>query len=174
MKGGLAMVRRRHAVAGMLLTGTVFGVVMPSQAMALSEARMRAETVQVAYRYLATWTSGPAAQGRMPFVYGDTVMSFGRTYSEGALSDERLAAGRRWPVRSYTHRPGTLRVSCNVPALKCAVRSTVDYRVSDPVSHVSDRGSARFDLGVGFGGPRPRILYEDGGFGSVGRRAAGR
>lgn len=135
---------------------------------------MRSGAIEVAYRYLATWSSGPAPQGRMPFVYGDTVMSSGRAYSHAELSNERLAAGRRWPVRSYTHRPGTLRVSCNVPALKCAVRSTVDYRVSDPVGHVSERGSVRFDLGVGFDGPRPQILYEDGGLGSVGRRAAGR
>lgn len=142
--------------------------------MALSVARMRSEAVEVAYRYLATWSSGPVAEGRVPFVYGDTVRSFGREYSRDELSDERLAAGRRWPVRSYTHRPGTLRVSCNVPALKCAVRSTVDYRISDPVRHVSERGSTRFDLGVSFDGPRPRILYEDGGLNAVGRRAAGR
>jgi hypothetical protein len=158
----------------MLLTGTILGVSLPSQAMALSEARMRSGAVEVAYRYLATWSSGPAAQGRMPFVYGDTVQSFGRVSSPDALSDERQSVGRRWPVRSFTHRPGTLRVSCNVPALKCAVRSTVDYRVSDPASHLSERGSARFDLGVGFDGPRPRILYEDGGLGSIGRRAVGR
>ncbi len=168
------MARPVHGVAGMLVTGTLLGVCMTSQAMAMSEARMRSETVDIAYGYLATLSSGPAARGRMPFVYGDTVRSFGRALSPDELSDERLATGRKWPFRSYTHRPGTLRVSCNVPALKCAVRSTVDYRVSDPVGHVAERGSTRFDLGVGFGGPRPRILYEDGGLGAVGRRAAGR
>ena len=167
------MARRLHDVAGSLLAGTILGVGMTSQAMASSEARLRSEAVAVAYSYLATWSSG-ATQGRRPFGYGDTVMSFGRTSSPGELSEERLAAVRRWPIRTYSHRPGTLRVSCNVPALKCAVRSTVDYRLLDPVSRVSERGSARFDLGVGFGGPRPRILYEDGGLGSVGRPAAGR
>ncbi|WP_267428707.1 hypothetical protein [Methylobacterium sp. GC_Met_2] len=158
----------------MLLSGTILGLGMPSQAMAMSEARMRIGTIEVAYRYLATWSSGPLVQGRMPVDYGDRVTSFGRVYSRDALNDERLAAGRRWPVRRYTLRPGTLRVSCNVPALKCAVRSTVDYRLSDPVRHISERGSTRFDLGVGFNGPRPSILYEDGGLGAVGRSAAGR
>lgn len=168
------MARRVHAVAGMLLSGTILSVGMTSQAVAMSEARMRTWAIDVAYSYLATWSSGPAAHGRTPFVYGDTVMSFGRAYSHDALSQKKLAASRSWPVRSYTHRPGTMRVSCNVPAFKCAVRSTVDYGVSDPVSHVSERGSSRFDLGVGFDGPRPRILYEDGGLGSVARRAVGR
>lgn len=174
MKGGGVMAHGVGAVAGLFLHGTILGFGMTSQAMAMSEARMRSGAVEVAYRYLSTWSSGPAGQARMPFDDGDTIMSFGRAYSRDELRAERLAASRRWPVRRYTHRPGTLRVSCNVPALKCAVRSTVDYRVSNPVSHVSEHGSARFDLGVGFGGPRPRILYEDGGLGAVSRRAAGR
>ena len=167
------MAPRGHAVAGMLLTGTFLGLFMPSQALAMSEARMRIVAIEVTYRHLATWSSRPLVQGRMPVDYGDTVTSFGRVYSRDALSEERLATGRRWPVRSYTLRPGTLRVSCNVPAFKCAVRSTVDYRLSDPVRHVSERGSARFDLGVCFSGPQPSILYEDGGLGIVGRSAAG-
>lgn len=174
MKGGGVMAHGIGACAGLFLSGTILGVGMTSQAMAMSEARMRSGAINVAYRYLSTWSSDPAAQAQIPFDYGDTVMSFGRASSRDELSAKRSAASRRWPVRSYTHRPGTVRVSCNVPALKCAVRSTVDYRVSDPIGHVSERGSARFDLGVGFGGPRPRILYEDGGLGAVDRRAAGR
>lgn len=157
--------------ARMLVVAAVLGVSMTSQAMALSEARMRAVAIEVAYGYLTTWSSGPTARVRTPLAYGERVMSFGKLSDREALGDERLAAGRRWPVRSYSHRPGTMRVSCNVPSHKCAVRSTVDYRVSDPVSRVSERGSSRFDLGVGFDGPKPRILYEDGGFSSTSRRA---
>lgn len=130
---------------------------------ALSPDEMRARTTFIARRYLEIWSSNnvsPVAD--VPYLYGRTVLFYGKPYSQAELKAEKQRAIAQWPVRHYVHRPGTLRVLCNVEAGKCAARSTIDFTVANPDRRTSKRGSAKFDLGVSFAGPRPVILYEGG------------
>lgn len=130
---------------------------------------MEARAAEIAETYLRVWSSDAAtAIGNVPYVYGPRVRFYGREYSQGALMDEKRRAVARWPIRDYRHRPGTLRVICNPSTLKCAARSTMDWRVAAPARHAAARGSSRFDLGISFAGPRPVILYESGSL--AGRR----
>jgi hypothetical protein len=150
---------RTILMAGLLACG-------PAQAASLSE--MRERTAEIATRYLQVWSSNDAAavQG-VPYVYGPSVRFYGRNYTQAMLMDEKRRAIRQWPIRRYVHRPGTLNVICNEGTQKCAARSITDFQVENPARGTFKRGSARFDLGVSFEGPRPRILYEGG---SLGRR----
>jgi hypothetical protein len=150
---------RTILMAGLLACGS-------AQAASLSE--MRERTAEIATRYLQVWSSNDAAavQG-VPYVYGPSVRFYGRNYTQAMLMDEKRRAIRQWPIRRYVHRPGTLNVICNEATQKCAARSITDFQVENPARGTFKRGSARFDLGVSFEGPRPRILYEGG---SLGRR----
>jgi hypothetical protein len=149
-----------------LLGGTILVAALVSPgwaAQAASLPEMRERTAEIAIRYLQVWSSNDAAavQG-VPYVYGPRVRFYGRDYTQGMLMDEKQRAIRQWPIRRYVHRPGTLKVMCNEGTQKCAARSTIDFQVENPARGTFKRGSARFDLGVSFEGPRPRILYEGG------------
>jgi hypothetical protein len=144
------------------------GLLACGSAQAASVSEMRERTAEIATRYLQVWSSNDAAavQG-VPYVYGPSVRFYGRNYTQAMLMDEKRRAIRQWPIRRYVHRPGTLNVICNEATQKCAARSITDFQVENPARGTFKRGSARFDLGVSFEGPRPRILYEGG---SLGRR----
>ena len=142
------------AIAGTLAVG-------PTAAATLAE--MQERTATIATRYLEVWSSNDAAsvQG-VPYVYGPRVRFYGRDYSQADLMAEKRRAIRQWPVRRYSHRPGTMTVLCNVAQQRCAARSTIDFEARNPERGTAKRGSARFDLGISFEGERPRILYEGG------------
>lgn len=135
-------------------------------ALAQSGAEMQRRTGYIAERYLAIWSSndGGAVAG-VPYMYGPTVQFYGRPYTQRQLINEKRAAIRRWPLRRYAIRPGTLHVICNVPQAKCAARAITDFVVANPDQGTRKAGSARFDLGVSYAGRQPRILYEGGSLG---------
>lgn len=149
-----------------LALGLCLALPCGSAALAQSDgasAGMEARSAAIAETYLRTWSSNEgAAIGAVPYVYGPRVRFYGRDYSQRDLVAEKRRAIARWPSRDYRHRPGTMRVICNAAARKCAVRSIIDYRVTDGGGR-QRRGSSRFDLGISFAGARPVILYESGG-----------
>ncbi|WP_375459628.1 hypothetical protein [uncultured Enterovirga sp.] len=133
-----------------------------------TEAEMQSRTAEIATRYLAVWSSDAwnSVEG-VPYVYGPRVRFYGQDFSQADLMAEKRRAIRQWPSRRYVHRPGTLRVQCNMPRQRCVASSTTDYSVSNPARGTAKSGSALFDLGVSFAGPKPVILFEGG---SIGRR----
>ena len=134
-----------------------------TSAQALGLAEMKQRTAFIAERYLQIWSSNEARPvAGVPYMYGPSVMFYGQRYTQPQLMAEKRRAIQQWPVRRYVHRPGTMRVICNAPARKCAARSTIDFEISNPSRGTRKAGSARFDLGVSFAEPHPRILYEGG------------
>lgn len=147
-------------------------VLLAPSAQALGLADMQERTAFIARRYLEIWSSndsGPIAG--VPYMYGPTVRFYGQTYTQQQLVAEKRRAIRQWPVRRYVHRPGSMKVFCNVSAQKCAARSIIDFTASNAARGTAKRGSARFDLGISFAEPHPRILYEGG---SLNRKRADR
>ncbi|MBX9930184.1 MAG: hypothetical protein K2Y56_01375 [Methylobacterium sp.] len=143
-----------------------------SPAMALSPVQMRERTAYIAERYLQIWSSNNAAAVTgVPYMYGPEVQFYGKTYTQGQLIDEKRRVIGQWPVRRYVHRPGTMRIDCNVSERKCAVRSIIDFEAANPARQTRKSGSARFDLGISFIQRQPRILYEGG---SLNNRRVGR
>lgn len=134
-----------------------------SPALALSPTEMKERTAFIATRYLEIWSSNDAGPiAGVPYMYGPTVKFYGRDYTQDQLVAEKRRAIRQWPVRRYVHRPGSMQVVCNVPTQKCAARSVIDFKISNAERGTAKNGSARFDLGVSFAEPHPRILYEGG------------
>lgn len=124
---------------------------------------MQGSTAAIATRYLQVWSSNNVASVEsVPYVYGPRVQFYGQSYTQGQLMAEKRRAIHAWPIRRYVHRPGSMQVICNVPEQKCAARSIIDFQIESPRRRAAKRGSARFDLGISFAGPRPRILYEGG------------
>ena len=159
-------ISRASAVAGLAIAVFAHGVVVPVRAAPIdgrSLAGMRARTAEIATEYLRVWSSNDGnAVASVPYIYGPTVLFYGRRYTQAQLVAEKRRAIRQWPVRRYTHRPGTMRVICNAAQRKCAARSIMDFSVENPDRGTAKHGAARFDLGVSFAGERPRILYEGG------------
>jgi hypothetical protein len=134
-----------------------------STASAASLADMQERTAVIATRYLQVWSSnGPASVAGVPYVYGPTVIFYGQTYTQDRLMAEKRAAIRQWPIRRYSHRPGSMQVLCSMSELKCVARSIIDFVAENPARGTAKRGSAKFDLGISFAGALPRILYEGG------------
>lgn len=149
----------------MLLRATSFaaGLLASASCWAVPLLEMKARTAEIATRYLQVWSSSDAAAVEgVPYVYGPQTAFYGQNVTPPQLQALKRGAIRQWPVRSYVHRPGSMKVVCAEGTQRCAAVSTIDYRVSNPQRGTSARGSARFELGISFEGPVPRILYEDG------------
>ncbi len=145
-----------------LLIGAV-AIMAVSPSYAVSPQEMKERTAFIADRYLQIWSSSNVSPvAGVPYMYGRTVLFYGKPYTQADLQAEKQRAISQWPVRHYAHRPGTLRVICNTAARKCAARSTIDFTVANPKRGTRKSGSAKFDLGVSFAGPHPVILYEGG------------
>ncbi|WP_147029085.1 hypothetical protein [Methylobacterium oxalidis] len=133
-----------------------------AQALGLDEMRVR--TAFFATHYLQIWSSDNAAPiVRVPDMYARTVTFYGRRYTQDQLIAEKRRAIQHWPSRRYVHRPGTMQVTCNMPAQRCVTRSIIDFEVSNSRRHAAKRGSAKFDLGISFAEQSPRIVHEGGG-----------
>ena len=134
-----------------------------SSAQALGLSEMKERTALIAERYLEIWSANNTTPiAGVPYMYGPTVMFYGRRYTQDMLVAEKRRAIRQWPNRRYSHRPGSMTVDCNLRAQKCAARSLIDFEVSNGARGSRKSGSARFDLGVSFAESRPRILFEGG------------
>jgi len=162
VSGGSNSMQLRARLAASLLCG--LGMTGAAVAQPLSSAQMQAQSAEIAEIYLQVWSSsGSAALAGVPYVYGPRVLFYGRAMDQRGLEAEKRRFIQRWPVRHYTHRPGTMQVTCNEQTLRCAARSIMDWRVENPQTGRTSQGSSRFDLGIAFGGSRPVIEYESGG-----------
>jgi hypothetical protein len=145
-----------------LMVGAV-AIMSASPAFAITPQEMKDRTAIFAGRYLQIWSSSnvsPVAE--VPYMYGRTVLFYGKPYTHADLQAEKLRAISRWPVRHYVHRPGTMRVTCNAADKECAARSIIDFTVANPNRGARNGGSARFDLRLSFAGQHPVIVYEGG------------
>jgi hypothetical protein len=136
--------------------------------------RMRRRAESLAYRYLEGWSSGNAqALADVRALYGPRVNFYGKFIDQRGLFGQKRGFARRWPIRRYAHRPGTMRVTCDAATKACLVRSIIDWRAENPARGAISRGSSTFELGLGFSGPRPVVLFERGNVIRGGARHAG-
>lgn len=148
-------------LSSMMVLAALAAYSVPVHAITLPE--MRERTAVIANRYLEIWSANNASPvSGVPYMYGPTVMFYGKRYSQADLIAEKRRAIRQWPVRQYVHRPGTLKIDCNASTNKCAARSITDFEVRNPRKGAFKSGSAKFDLGISFADRHPVILYEGG------------
>jgi hypothetical protein len=126
-------------------------------------ARMRELAQDLARSYLRLWSdSDTGALADVGVVYADRIAFYGRFLTQRELAAEKQRFLRRWPIRHYAIRPGTLKSDCDAVLRVCQVDSIIDWNVADPARHKSSRGSSRFALGIDFAGPQPVVRGENG------------
>ena len=137
-------------------------------------ALMRQWAEDLAYTYLQGWSSGNAqALADVKALYGPRVNFYGRFIDRQVLFSQKRSFGQRWPVRRYEHRPGTMQIRCEAQTQACLVRSIIDWRAANPARGTASRGSSTFELGIGFAGQKPVVLFERGRVLGGARRTAG-
>src|ERR687894_3296241 len=113
------MPRRSSLVLAILALGCL--TALPSNAQSGRDpADLQQRSAELSRSYLRTWSArGSAALADVPRLYAPKVRFYGRLVDRRTLLREKQAFVRRWPVRNYAHRPGTVRVACDAPAARC-------------------------------------------------------
>jgi hypothetical protein len=126
-------------------------------------ARMRDASADLANTYLRIWSSSAhGALADVHEVYAPRVNFYGRVLDKRGITAEKMHFVRRWPIRRYSLRPGTTHVDCNAPRRACVVKTLIDWEAASPQRGAVSRGVSRFELGIGFAGSRPQVVYEGG------------
>ena len=126
-------------------------------------ADLQQRSAELSRSYLRTWSArGNAALAHVPQLYAPKIRFYGRLVDRRTLLREKQAFVRRWPLRNYAHRPGTIRVACDGPAARCTVRSVIDWTAASPARRALSQGSSRFEQGIAFSDSRPAVVSEGG------------
>ena len=131
---------------------------------------MRDLSADLANSYLRIWSSSDeGALADVHEIYAARVNFYGRVLDKRGITAEKMRFVRRWPVRRYSLRPGTTRVDCDQHRRACVVKTLIDWEASSPQRRTVSRGVSSFELGVGFSGSQPLVVYEGGRVISRGR-----
>lgn len=154
---------RFAALIGACVALSVSGAPGSAQTSEREIAQMRDLSADLANTYLQIWSSSDrAALDDVDEVYAPRVNFYGRILDKRRLTEEKMHFVRRWPVRRYSLRPGTTRVDCDRTRRSCVVRTLIDWTAASPRRRKLSRGVSEFELGVGFAGSQPVIVYEGG------------
>lgn len=100
-----------------------------------------------AYAYHRAWSSpNSAALLFMSAVYTEDLEFYGKRTSANSVMDEKRKFAERWPIRDYSIRDGSLRVTC--ASTSCSVSALVDWFAHCPSRRKSANGVATFDFQI--------------------------
>ena len=134
------MWRRSLAATVALATSLAAGAASAEEA---DMARMHRRAEALAQRYLVGWSSGNAqALADVQALYGPRVNFYGKFIDQRSLFAQKRSFGLRWPIRRYSHRPGTMQVTCDAATKACLVRSIIDWRAASPARGAVSRGAS--------------------------------
>jgi hypothetical protein len=153
----------RASIVGALTILCLTGAPSFAQAPERDLSTMRDLSADLANSYLRIWSSSDeGALSDVHDVYAPRVNFYGRVLSKRDITAEKMRFVRRWPIRRYALRPGTTRVECNPNRGACVVKTLIDWEAASPRRQAVSRGVSEFELGVGFSGPQPLVVYEGG------------
>jgi hypothetical protein len=78
-------------------------------------------------------------------VYANQVVYFGKLLPKSDVIADKRQFVERWPVRSYSARPGSLSAACR-PGIGCTVTGIIDFKAYSPARGEESDGVARFEL----------------------------
>lgn len=153
----------RASIVGALTVLCLLGTPSLAQVSERNVATMRDLSADLANSYLRIWSSSDeGALADVHEIYAPRVNFYGRMLDKRGITAEKMSFVRRWPIRRYALRPGTTRVDCDANNRKCVVRTLIDWEAAAPHRRAVSRGVSEFELGVGFSGPQPLVVYEGG------------
>ena len=131
---------------------------LPAEAPARRQA---ADARDLALAYLDYWSAPNAVTlDATPEFYGPRVRFHGRVLSARELFQQKLRFVQRWPERSYTVRPDSVRTACDPVSETCTVHAVFDFIAVNPARGRRSTGTAMLELVVDVSGPRPVIAAE--------------
>jgi hypothetical protein len=97
-------------------------------------------------QFFASWSNPSDPDGlQMWRFYGPMVNFYGKQISLAELMDTKEQFARRWPVRTYSVRDGSLRISCSA-ANVCRAAGVLDWKASSSVASRYSSGTATFSF----------------------------
>lgn len=94
--------------------------------------------------------------------FGAEIRYYGKVVPLAQVVQEKRGYLNRWPRRSYTLKPETLKIDCDASRSSCMLAGELDYDVRDPRSARASQGSATYELRVVFSQAGPKIVEESG------------
>lgn len=98
-------------------------------------------------RYFSAWSNAadPDGQSVREF-YGDEVDYYGKQLGLADVMEQKTQFARRWPLRSYTLRGGSVQTQCSDQTRACKVVGLVDWRAGSDARSRYSSGTAKFAL----------------------------
>lgn len=123
----------------------------PSKEVAASPEKTEPPSPTVEQRAIAfvndyhnAWSRGnKEALAFMEKAYAGTVEFYGKATSRAAVMDQKLEFASRWPVRAYSVKSGSTKVTCQVT---CEVEGVVDWFAKRDVGDRVSSGTAEFSV----------------------------
>jgi hypothetical protein len=96
--------------------------------------------------FFASWSNPSDPDGQqMRRYYGPMVNFYGKQISIAELMDTKEHFARRWPVRLYTIRDASLRISCSAADV-CKAAGVLDWKASSSANSRYSTGTATFSF----------------------------
>lgn len=94
--------------------------------------------------YHDAWSSGNfEALTFMDKAYAETVNFYGKATAKAEVLGEKKSFANRWPVRAYSVKPGSLKITC---AETCKIEGVLDWFTKRIAGNKTSSGSAAFSL----------------------------
>ena len=134
---------------------------VPVPDLALSKAQARA--LAFTDMYLAQWSApNEQAMTSMASSYATRVEYFGKATTRSDLLIDKLRFASRWPIRSYTTRPGSVVLVCEENGTVCTINSVVEWDCRSPKRNARSAGVSDFVIKVSWGSDGAKIISENG------------
>lgn len=135
----------------------------------LAPSKVQARAIAFVEIYFAQWSaSNEQALASMARSYAARVDYFGRVTARSAVLTDKRNFALRWPIRSYTLRPGSVVAICEESGTVCTVSSVVEWDCRSPERKARSAGVVDFMIKVSWGNNDTEIVAENG---TVVRRA---
>ena len=94
--------------------------------------------------------------------FGAEIRYYGKVVPLSQVVQDKRSYLNRWPQRSYTLKPDTMKIECDNARSTCLLTGELDYDVRDPRASRTSSGSATYELRVTFSQAGPKVVEENG------------
>lgn len=110
-------------------------------------------------RYLDAWSRpNDEALAYMESVYPDVVDFYDDEITKVDLISKKKEFAQRWPIRTYSSRHETMKISCNEGM--CLIASIIDWKAHSPARGKTSTGIAWYGLGIDLA--NGQVIFENG------------
>ena len=166
LEGGAQLLSQARALCGGKLA-SASAVVKPDEPTSAPAANTASSLDSRARQFLNDYMKRTEGETEQVLSYvrsnfGAEIRYYGKVVPLAQVVQEKRGYLNRWPRRSYTLKPDTIKVECDDARASCLLAGELDYDVRDPRSARASQGSATYELRVVFSQGVPKIVEENG------------